>query len=166
MSDRHAPADPQPPPESGECLWFLNTLVRIRISFTEGPDRLSAIEHRVPFGDSPPLHSHASEDELFHILDGEFRFQLGDTDQRVGAGAMLLVPKGAIHSYRAESPEGGRFVTVTSGSEFETFVRAAGRPAGGLELPPPSGPPTAEAMAALTEIAAAHGIVFHGPPLR
>jgi hypothetical protein len=79
---------------------------------------------------------------------------------------MLLAPKGVIHTYRAESPEGGRFLTVTRGTDFEQLVRAFGRPAERLELPPPAGPPTAEAMAALTEAAAARGITFHGPPLQ
>jgi len=158
------PSTPTAPPP-GESLWFLNTLVRIGVASAQGPDALSAIEHRVPHGDSPPLHSHASEDELFHILEGQFRFQLGDRQLLAGPGAMLLAPKGVLHTYRAESPGGGRFVTVTRGDDFEQFVRKAGRPAVGLDLPPPSGPPTPEAMAALTELAAAHGIVFHGPPL-
>ena len=152
-------------PPQNEFLWFLNTLVRIRISCTEGTAGLSVIEHQVPHGDSPPLHSHRTEDELFHILEGEFRFQLGDAEQHAGPGAMLLVPRGAIHSYRAESESGGRFVTVTTGRDFEHFVRALGRPATSIELPPPSGPPSPEALEALTGLGAAHGIVFHGPPL-
>jgi len=149
----------------GETLWLLNSLVRIGVASADGSDGLCAMEHRVPQGDSPPLHSHATEDELFHILDGEFRFQVGDRHLRAGPGVMLLVPKGTIHSYRAESPEGGRFVTVTRGEDFERFVRAASRPAERPDLPPHAGPPTPEAMAALSELAAVHGIQFHGPPL-
>ncbi len=149
----------------GETFWFLNSLVRIAVASAEGGDLLCAMEHRVPVGDSPPLHSHASEDELFHVLEGEFRFQIGERHLRAGPGVMLLAAKGVIHSYRAESPEGGRFVTVTRGEDFERFIRAVGRPAERPELPPPAGPPSPEAMAALTEAAAAHGIVFHGPPL-
>lgn len=153
------------PPVQSEYYWFLNTLVRFRISSSEGADGLSAIEHQAAYGDSPPLHSHRSEDELFHILSGEFLFQLGDQRKRAGAGDMLLAPKGSIHTYRVESREGGRFVTVTRGGDFERFVRALARPAERAELPPPSGPPSPEAMAALTQVAAEHGISFHGPPL-
>ncbi len=150
---------------ANEYLWFLNTLVRVRVSHTEGPDGLSVIEHQAPWGDSPPLHCHRTEDEFFHILEGEFLFQLGDAQQRVGSGAMLLVPQGAVHSYRVESKTGGRFVTVTRGGDFERFVRAISRPAERGELPVPAGPPGPEAMAALVGVAGAHGIVFMGPPL-
>jgi uncharacterized cupin superfamily protein len=36
------------------------------------------LEHRVPHGDSPPLHVHRNEDEVFHVLEGELRFVAGD----------------------------------------------------------------------------------------
>lgn len=146
-------------------LWFLNGLIRIRVASDEGADGLSVIEHCVPGGDSPPLHVHATEDEFFHVLEGEFRFQVEDRQETHGPGAMLLVPKGTRHTYRAESPEGGRFVTVTRGGDFEMFVREVARPAEREELPPRMGPPSEEAMKALVEIGGRYGIVFCGPPL-
>jgi len=147
-------------------LWLLNTLVHIRVSYTLGRDGLSAIEHQVGYGDSPPLHSHRTEDELFHVLAGDFRIVADGVQQLVGPGAVFLVPKGVVHTYLAESPQGGRFMTVTRGGDFERFVRALGRPAARQELPPPSPPPTAESISVLTQLAAAHGIVIHGPPLQ
>jgi quercetin dioxygenase-like cupin family protein len=150
---------------SGNYLWFLNTLVRVRISSTEGTDALSVIEHRAPYGDSPPLHIHRTEDELFHILEGDFRFQVEDQQLVVGPGAMKLIPKGTRHTYRVESREGGRWVTVTRGGDFERFVRAASRPADRIELPPREGPLSSAAATALAELAGRYGIEFHGPPL-
>jgi quercetin dioxygenase-like cupin family protein len=151
---------------NNEHLWFLNTLVQIRVSYTQGTDGLSVFEHRVPHGDSPPLHSHRTEDEFFYVLEGEFLFQLDDTQFHLEAGAMLLAPKGSVHSYRAESKAGGRFVTVLRGGDFERCVRAMSRPAVRAELPPVPGPPTTESLASLTKLAAAHGIVIHGPPMQ
>ena len=55
-------------------LWFLNTRVTIRVSYTDGADGISVLEHWAPHGDSPPLHVHEHEDEIFHILEGAFRF--------------------------------------------------------------------------------------------
>ena len=37
-------------------LWFLNTLVIIRVSHANGPDEIALMEHVESFGDSPPLH--------------------------------------------------------------------------------------------------------------
>jgi hypothetical protein len=49
--------------------------------------------------------------------------------------------------------------------DFERFVRAASRPATRAELPPASGPPTADQQATLAELSARHRIDLLGPPL-
>ena len=147
-----------------EYLWFLETLVCVHVSHREGGDRISVLEHAARRGDSPPLHVHVNEDEVFHILEGEFRFQIG-TDERNGrAGETVLAPKGVRHTYRVES-ESGRWLTVTTHGEFEEFVRAMARKAATKELPPPGGPPTPEAIEALTGIAKRFGIEIVGPPM-
>ncbi len=148
-----------------EYSWFFNTLVRQQIRSSDGVDGISVLEHRAPYGDSPPLHIHRAEDEIFYILEGQFRFQLGEAQQHVSPGMTLLVPKGTPHTYRVESRDGGRWLTVTRGGDFERFVRAVSRPAERVELPPIGEPPSPEAMAELTQVAAAHGIEFCGPPL-
>jgi mannose-6-phosphate isomerase-like protein (cupin superfamily) len=146
-------------------LWFLNSFVTVRVSERDGQDGISVLEHRVPFGDSPPLHLHRTEDEVFHILEGEFQVMVRDQEHRVGAGHVLLAPKGVPHTYRAESLQGGLFLTVTVRGDFERFVRALGRPAERPELPEPAAAPSPEAIQALTATAAQYGIEFVGPPL-
>lgn len=149
-----------------EHLWFLDTLVAICVSEREGSDGISLLEHRAPHGDSPPLHLHRTEDEVFVVLEGVFRFRLGeDQERRISPGESLLAPKGVPHTYRVESAEGGRWLTITSKGDFEGFVREVGRVAERIELPERSGPPTAEAVAALAEIAGHYGIELVGPPL-
>lgn len=147
-------------------LWFLDSLVTIRVSTSEGPDGLSVLEHRMPYGSSPPFHLHRTEDELFHILEGEYRLKLRDQEQRVGPGTIVLAPKGVPHTYRVESPQGGRCLTVTVRGDFERFVRALSRPAACPDLPKPAGFPSDDALQALRATAARHGIEFVGPPLR
>ena len=147
-----------------EYLWFLDTLVCVRVSHREGTDRISVLEHAARRGDSPPLHVHVNEDEVFHILEGEFRFQIG-AEQRSGrAGDTVIAPKGVRHTYRVESVR-ARWLTVTARGQFEDFVRAMARDAPARELPPASGPPSQEAIDALTGMAAQHGIEIVGPPL-
>jgi hypothetical protein len=53
-------------------LRFLDTLVCVRVSFRDGSDRTSVLEHVARRADSPPLHLHVNEDEIFHILEGNF----------------------------------------------------------------------------------------------
>jgi quercetin dioxygenase-like cupin family protein len=146
-------------------IWFLNTLVHVRVGTSNGQDGLSVLEHRVPLGDSPPLHIHHTEDEVFHIVEGEFRIRVGYDTQRYGPGSFLLAPKGIPHTYRAESPSGGRFVTVTARGDFEKFVRALGREAERDELPPPAGSPGPDAIKQLGSLARPYGIELVGAPL-
>lgn len=146
-------------------LWFFNTRVSIRVAAAAGADGISVIEHHAPFADSPPLHVHRGEDEVFYVLDGRLRFRVGESDATAGPGEALLGPKGVPHSYCVESPGGARWLTVTCGRDFERFVRALGRPPVGPGLPEPLGSPSAEQAAALAELALAHGIELVGPPL-
>ena len=145
-------------------LWFLNTRVLIRVSSRDGSDGLSVLEHRAAYGDSPPLHIHREEDEVFHILEGEVRYQVADTTYYAKAGEIFIAPKGIPHTYRIESPEGARMLTVTRG-RFEDFVRALGRPAENKGMPEPSGPPTPEQAEALARACLGFGIELVGPPL-
>ncbi|HEX6068218.1 MAG TPA: cupin domain-containing protein [Longimicrobiaceae bacterium] len=155
------------PPEiiPAEPLWFLDTLVTIRVAHGEGDDGLSVIENRARHGDSPPLHVHHSEDELFHILEGDFRFVVGGEERRGGPGDLILTRRGIPHTYRVESPEGGRWLTITTRGDFENFVRELGRPAERPELPSPSEPPSPEQAQALAAVALRHRIELVGPPL-
>jgi mannose-6-phosphate isomerase-like protein (cupin superfamily) len=146
-------------------LWFLDTLVKIRVPGDTGADGMSVLENRARFHDSPPLHVHTTEDELFIILDGELRFRVGADECTVGPGAVLLAPKNVPHTYRVDSPEGARWITVTVRGDFERFVRALSRPAGAGALPPPSDPPTQAAVQALASAARKFGIELVGPPM-
>lgn len=147
-----------------ELLWFNNTLVAIQVSSADGEEGICVIEHRLPYGDSPPLHMHRNEDEVFHILEGQMRFQINGHERVVGAGETVIAPKGLPHTYRVESPQGAHTLTVTRGSDFETMVRLASRPAERPDLPQP-GAPTPEMMATLMRLCAENGIDIVGPPM-
>jgi hypothetical protein len=118
----------------------------------------------VPHGDSPPLHVHHTEDEVFRVIAGELRFQLDDQDLGLAAGETLFAPKGVPHTYRVESQE-ARWLTVTRHGDFESLVRSFSRPAATSDLPAPSGPPTPEQADALAAACLKHGIELVGPPL-
>lgn len=154
-----------PGPEAADYLWFLGTLVRIRVSHAAGDDGMSVIENWAPAGDSPPLHVHDTEDELFQILEGELTFRVAEEDYRAGPGESILTRKGIPHTYRVESPTGARWLAITTRGDFESFVREMSRPALRQELPPPSGPPTARDLETLTTVALRHHIGLVGPPI-
>jgi quercetin dioxygenase-like cupin family protein len=150
---------------STEQLWFLNTLHTVRVRHDEGEDGISVMETLAPHGDSPPLHVHQTEDETFHVLEGELRVRAGDTEVKIGAGETILAPKGVPHTYRVESREAARWLVITRRGDFERFVHALSRPAERPELPAAQGPLTPEQANALAAAAHEHGIELVGPPL-
>jgi quercetin dioxygenase-like cupin family protein len=148
-----------------ERLWFLNTLVTVHVPHEEGVDGISVLESFAPHGNSPPLHLHQTEDETFHVLEGELRVRARDADVRIGAGEAILAPRGVPHTYRVESPEGARWLVITRRGDFERLVRELARPAERPELPPAEGSPTPDQAETLAAAARRHGIEFVGPPL-
>jgi Cupin domain len=132
------------------------------MSCEEGSDGISVMETLAPQGDSPPLHVHLAEDEIFHILEGEVRLRIADEELLVRAGETVLAPKGVPHTYFVES-ERGRWLVVTGRGNHERFVRSLSRPAERSELPEPSATPAQrEALAAAGR---EHGLEIVGPPL-
>jgi len=43
-------------------------------------------------------HSHENEDELFYVLKGRLRIEMGDRTVEIGEGEMFVVPKGVRHN--------------------------------------------------------------------
>jgi mannose-6-phosphate isomerase-like protein (cupin superfamily) len=149
---------------SGELFWFKGTLVNIRLSWNAGEDRVSIVEHYMPFGESPPLHVHRNEDEVYHILEGSMLIHIDGKESIAHAGQTVLAPKGKPHSFRVESREGARCLTITSGGDLENMIRETGEPALGVGLPP-SVEPTPAMVVALYEACARNGIDIVGSPL-
>jgi quercetin dioxygenase-like cupin family protein len=147
-----------------EQLWFLNALVKVRVGHDDGGDGISVLESRAPQGESPPLHVHHAEDEAFYVLEGELRFRAGGDELRVGPGESVFAATGVPHTYRVESPDGARWLTITTRGDFERFVRSLSRPAERSELPDRR-PPTPGQVQALADAAREHGIDLIGPPL-
>jgi quercetin dioxygenase-like cupin family protein len=142
-------------PTETDALWFLDAVARVSVSAAEGDGRLSVVELTAPRGSMPPLHADP-EDETFYVLDGSVTVYAGDAAVRLGPGESLLVRKGVVHTYCAETH--GVRMLVVGGGAFERFLRAVGRE--DLRAVPPS----RAAADRITAIALEHGIDMFGPP--
>ena len=45
------------------------------------------------------LHVHHSDDEAWHVLEGELTFRYADRTDTAGAGTTVFVPAGVAHTY-------------------------------------------------------------------
>jgi mannose-6-phosphate isomerase-like protein (cupin superfamily) len=114
---------------------------------------------RMPPGGGPPvMHRHAPG-ELYHVLQGEFAFYVGDPGGPVRrvlarAGEVMPLAGGTPHTVRNESDAAAEaFVVHAPGGAMEGFSRAATALAA-------EGPAD---MAAVLAVAQEHGIELLGP---
>lgn len=147
-----------------ESVWFINSHVTLSRPSAASADGMSVSDHRLPFGDSPPLHVHHREDEIFHVVEGVVRFRVGETETVARPGDSLVAPKGVPHTFRVESPDGARMLVMTPCGDFEGLARDVGRPAEHPGLPEPA-EPTPAMIAALAEAAERRRITLLGPPM-
>ena len=76
--------------------------------------RLAVVELTTRSGEEPPVHTHATEDEFFYVLDGEVAFRCGDDRFEVSGGGCAMLPRGLPHGYRIVSPGDVRLLVVTA----------------------------------------------------
>lgn len=158
-------------------LWFLGTLVRLKLTGEQTGGRFALWEGVFPRGAAPPLHSHP-QDETFYVLDGDVTVWVVEHAlaadhgsppawveshaRHCGVGAAALAPAGVPHTFRVES-DTARLLFVSTPAGIEDYIRALAEPAGWPWLqPPPDGPrvPVERIEAAEHE----HGLIRHGPP--
>ncbi len=115
---------------------------------------LTVLESEIAAGDGPPYHVHAHEDETLYVLDGSFRFRLGDDVRAAPVGSFVHVPRGLPHCFQNVGDDAGRLlVTFTPAGMERFFERFA-------ELTPQSSPAEAFKLAG-----AEAGLEVLGPPL-
>jgi quercetin dioxygenase-like cupin family protein len=58
------------------------------------------------------LHVHHSDDEAWHVLEGELTFRYADRIEAAGPGTTVFVPAGTAHTYAA-SPDSRYLIVLT-----------------------------------------------------
>jgi quercetin dioxygenase-like cupin family protein len=84
---------------------------------------LSASRFAAGAGPTPPPHVHAAHAEAFLVLDGALRFLVEGGETVAGAGTLVVVPPGVVHTFRVEGE--ARFLDFHAPSSgYGVFVRA------------------------------------------
>ncbi|MFL5911689.1 MAG: cupin domain-containing protein [Gaiellaceae bacterium] len=113
---------------------------------------LAAMDVTVSPGEGPPLHVHTREDEFAYVIEGEFRWKLGDELRDAPAGSFVFIPRGLAHCFQNVGAQPGRQLVMFSPSGMEGFFD---RLSDSTELD----------LEAFTAAAGAHGMEVVGPPL-
>ncbi|WP_461091376.1 cupin domain-containing protein [Spirosoma gilvum] len=101
-----------------------------------------------------PLHIHPHQDELFHVLDGEYLFVVGQDKFQLKAGDHIFLPRNVPHAWTQLSERGHMtLIFQPAGKMEEFFVRMAGL----------AKEPSQEEIA---QLFAEHDMQVVGPPLK
>ena len=128
-----------------------SVIVKADTSRTNGT--MTVLEFLIPPNDGPAVHSHLREDELWYVIEGDFRFKAGDAMLRASTGGMAFGPRGIPHAFQNLGDTPGRLLVITTPSGLERFFEQSA----GLERPVDP-----EALAA---VGRANWMEFSGPPL-
>lgn len=87
----------------------------------------------------PPLHSHVSDDKVWYVLEGEYRFKAGEAMFRVSEGGIAFGPHGMPHCFQNVGDTPARLLIITTPRRCGAILRGlrqaptgANRPGGAL----------------------------------
>ena len=79
----------------------------------KGP-RLALVEFTTRAGEEPPNHTHATEDEIFYVLEGALTVWCGGETFEVQDGGFIFLPRGIEHGYQIRGDDDVRLLVITS----------------------------------------------------
>ena len=102
---------------------FLDITILISGAVTDGS--FCVMEDAVPAGIGPARHIHPSQDEVFFVLEGSFKFEVDGQELFASAGDIAVAPRGTVHAFKNIGDATGRLRYVfTPAGDIEELFRA------------------------------------------
>lgn len=145
--------------KAGEARFGAHTPFRgihpndLKVSSKDTNGMLSVFEYVGKAKIGPSFHVHFEQDEIFYVVQGDYRFQIGDEMLLAKPGDTVFCPRNVPHTWIQESDEGKLVYSVQPAGKMEEFFTLMSQL---------THPPTAEESQA---IHLKHGMKVLGPPL-
>lgn len=68
-----------------------------------------------------PLHVHPEQDEVFHVIEGAYYFQVGDEKFNLKAGDSIFLPRNVPHAWTQMADKGKMIVVFQPAGKMEDF---------------------------------------------
>ncbi|MEX1118245.1 MAG: cupin domain-containing protein [Terrimicrobiaceae bacterium] len=108
---------------------------RFLVTGEESGGAFAMFEFVIPPDHGPPPHVHHREDEVFHVIEGEFEFTIGGQSIRAAAGATLYGKRDVPHTFKNIGDQPGRMIVVVTPAGLEKFFAEVGTPLATHECP-------------------------------
>ncbi|PYE21530.1 quercetin dioxygenase-like cupin family protein [Paraburkholderia silvatlantica] len=91
-------------------------------ALTDAP--YTVMEMRIGTGSGAPAHRSLDEDKTFVVHEGALEFKIGETVQRVSAGAVVTVARGDVHGFVNRETANACMLLVAAPARHDAFFRA------------------------------------------
>ncbi|MBK7029837.1 MAG: cupin domain-containing protein [Bacteroidales bacterium] len=99
-----------------------SNILDVKISGIDTEGNLAIFEQTsLSQGKGTPLHIHHSQDEIFHVLEGYYYFQVGEEIMSLSSGDCIFLPRNVPHAWTQVSENGKMTVTVQPAGKLENF---------------------------------------------
>jgi quercetin 2,3-dioxygenase len=138
----------------GEAVRFMGVHPNdLKISGKDTAGQLSMFDYQGFSKVGPMMHIHFHQDEIFTVINGEYRFVVGKETHVLGAGQTIFLPRGIPHTWIQLSDTGRMIYLLQPAGKMEEFFSLMNK----MTAPP--------SAAEMDKIHKAHGMKVVGPPL-
>ena len=109
----------------GERAWFCGGgTFTWKVTGAETGGAFFMFEDELERGKVTPLHLHPEADETFYLLEGDILVHIDGVETSVGAGGLVVFPRGVPHAFMVTSPT-ARMLAFQNPAGGEAFYRHA-----------------------------------------
>jgi len=99
-----------------------SNILDVKISGSDTDGDLAIFEQTsLSQGRGTPLHIHHSQDEVFYILEGSYKFQVGGDKYDLTKGDSIFLPRKVAHAWTQVSEKGKMIVIMQPAGKLENF---------------------------------------------
>lgn len=105
----------------GKTVKVLGDQVNIKVESADSPYSMAIVVVDVPPGSGTPCVTHAKEEEVYFLLEGELFMHTPTERHTLAPGDMVHLPAGTPHGYRNPGDGAARFLAWTVGGPMDRF---------------------------------------------
>lgn len=97
-------------------------ILDVKISGSDTDGDLAIFEQTsVSKGRGTPLHVHPNQDEIFYVIEGSYKFKVGEDQFDLSTGDSIFLPRKVPHAWSQISETGKMLVTLQPAGKLENF---------------------------------------------
>jgi quercetin dioxygenase-like cupin family protein len=99
-----------------------SNILDVKISGSDTDGQLAIFEQTsLSQGKGTPLHIHNSQDEVFYVIEGAYKFQVGEDKYDLTSGDTIFLPRNVAHAWTQVSEKGKMNVLLQPAGKLENF---------------------------------------------